>query len=1167
MFHLQSLEYSEKHVSKNYWDSESDHGFQDFVGELFETCKMITDVYPTKGNDGGIDMYLDQGEYQTFYETKFVKSKSKLRNSITTLSADLKTHLVTSPNPSGLYAPWFQAEKPIRNYVIIVSCEIATQQLRRLLEAQVTSILREAYQNNNQLRHLDETKVTLLSWRFLRLKLIRASGVLFRVFHSIFPVGLKPFEAVSPNANGFRAYLSTTKLPYFSPLRFKSLNGGSAIKSPSEILVDLVTSSDAGMILQGKGGIGKTRLCEEVANLASISDNWTVLRATASLDSNSLAKARELFSAGSSYLIIFDYVESHKNTFTKLVNIISDWRDIHSINIYILGNCRPSNRSIVGAVAAKLKTIDLDRVSGSQQTSYQDWVTTQIIQTFQDNETWPKAEKICKGIPVIATFLHYVRSKLGTSELNSLLDTKTFQTWLHERLLSFAHDEKDRTAARDDLAVISAVFPVSSSVYKTLYKRYGTVLDFLVRDGWIYLDENSESQSWNFSHDIIADGIFLDHLLGKGQNAGIFLGQLLATASEIGKTDCLLWTLHRIGDDLLQRNCDLSNSLEQWFLQPDQEDQLSRFRIDILENRALTLDRRKLLICNSKVINNVGRNIYFHGIIAAWAVEYQRTSHRLALPLEIVDLISGCLKKSSSSVKLISLAYRIGEPSADVAALALISDRTVSLNRKSDILAKMLANGIPFEKIESPISAWLTHNGKQRHAARLISICFLNRHKSARALALQTFPDWLSHNPDDPAARYVVRSALTLVNKDIDRKSKLQLVTHHLVVSRLTSKPNQIVDRFIIEPWLSLAGRKALSQVQEVKKIEEWIKVFGSTKFAFSVLGPWLWSTKSSGFHHFREEARAWLISHRNHECAQFVICGWLRACASGIRSCKDDEACATPWREEAWTIEENLKEWTKSNFGSGAIAYVARRWIDVAGRAGAPIVEDSLFCWLKRLEWPSVDSRQSADVSQVLGSWIRAGLPLSNEIWTALEYIFHFEPCEREIGIVLKALCRRFREETTLSSRQDLISLTEPIVEEWTNNNMDSFFGYVVAEWLKLTGERGFRQLSQKIDQWMNSDQSDSDIAYVVSASLEAAGIEAYLQFESWIEEQLDANGIGRSSGYLIRGGLRGGLRQKFSHSAGEWVKGQDYVEMKVGSSQELSKLMEEIQILLDST
>ncbi|MGH9855855.1 MAG: hypothetical protein ACREBD_38965, partial [Blastocatellia bacterium] len=320
--------------------------FQRFVYDLLRNEYAGLHIFPSKGKDGGIDLIQTTANPEHVFECKYISNDdlSVAKQRWSEVAKNLNNNITNPQGPKeSQYAPWYCADPGISHYVFCVSSVLKTQASFAEFQETILQFFRQLGGAHPHLKHLASISVEILDWSDFSARLQAHSHLLFRWFTNAIPSGLASLESAL-QAGTFSSFLSSEKLPYYSRKdHFDYLNSSPTKSVPDEeaILRQLEGDGVTGLIITGKGGMGKTRLTLEIGRLAA-SQGWGVLRVRKSCKEDDLERLAQRLEPADKTLLLIDYVETQPN-FAALINKLNELNEEgHGFHLRYLANCRKS---------------------------------------------------------------------------------------------------------------------------------------------------------------------------------------------------------------------------------------------------------------------------------------------------------------------------------------------------------------------------------------------------------------------------------------------------------------------------------------------------------------------------------------------------------------------------------------------------------------------------------------------------------------------------------------------------------------------------------------------------------------------------------------------------------------------------------------------------------
>lgn len=511
--------------------------------------------------DGGVDLYSDCDGLGV--ECKFISKDVDQQKRVEQewsgirdkLSENLRTKDGHATPDRAPYEIWADTQRPIKKYIFATSARLANEAKRRILETQIQQFFRNIIGSRGGYGHLRQLEVQVLDWTQLYALTADATSLVFRWLRQ-WPPGFAELDG--NDERGFREFLRSEKLPYFSRDCWQALQTRRDLWTESALISELCepANADPFIVLIGKGGVGKTRFGLESARRMRELGWWTVQ--CNGVNSN-IGGLRQLLAETPRQcrLVLFvDYLEN----FLALEGFIADIIELNQTSghqIRVIATCRESFRSRVPQ-SAKLRSIGLE--SGSEA-AFTEAATKHILASLNAGDTDVFAEK-CRFNLALAAFLLFLnqdRSGDFALELSELREEEDFGKWIIKRL---------QKAGITDVFPVAAVLAgcnIPVTVFDDFARSHGASADelrrVLVCDKWIErrapLLSSTEPPVWALFHDVFADVLLsyaletapdrsdaIDRLFDRAVKHGLFpqtlisLGRIRQTAS-LGSFD---WT-------------------------------------------------------------------------------------------------------------------------------------------------------------------------------------------------------------------------------------------------------------------------------------------------------------------------------------------------------------------------------------------------------------------------------------------------------------------------------------------------------------------------------------------------------------------------------------------------------------------------------------------------
>jgi hypothetical protein len=528
--------------------------FQRFVHELLLHEYPTLHLFKTGGKDGGIDLSVQDENSRVFIECKHITTDSinTAQSRWREVAKHLQCHISDRSQPTvgqRQYWPWYGIETPVIEYIFCISSMLANQDQIDRLQGEISDFFKEISRSHSRLAHLESISVKVLDWNDLSAKMMQFPQVLLRWFPRSRPIGLIPIDDFS-EIGSFRSYLYSDMLTYYarhSHLQVFPAPTGSAIPDEEELFLELTRTELAGLIITGKGGVGKTRLTLEIGRLAR-RKGWLVLRCRGNLSADTIIQLAEIINKDNQVLIVADYVEVQRE-FNEFVETLLALNDTYDLQIRYVANCRVSYYHSLAALpfhkqynlSPSSQEPELKWVQGFQKAVVRHILECSLLKVAHEHL------EVCRNKPVFAVFLSYLFRSGRGEELAEILGEKDFSRWVAKRLqLSFGE-----MASTRKLAQLMVLFPLpNDSLHHPDLQDSLPILERLASDGWMEKPsgEKSNQKAWEVAHDVLADQIILSYLESTQATSQFFLQDALSNAAKVGSFRSALVTMQRITD-------------------------------------------------------------------------------------------------------------------------------------------------------------------------------------------------------------------------------------------------------------------------------------------------------------------------------------------------------------------------------------------------------------------------------------------------------------------------------------------------------------------------------------------------------------------------------------------------------------------------------------------
>ncbi|MFM8277125.1 MAG: hypothetical protein ACKN89_09100, partial [Cyanobium sp.] len=321
-------------------DNRAD-AFQQLVGDgLREGWGLRVSVAPTKGRDGAIDAFVEEGDSSTaladLTAPQIIECKDH-DDHLPGVQANVRDGWSRVANKltrqaglgwPGAFQPWRRA----RSYVYCVSAVLASQQERDKLQSAISTCFEALPADQRP----PIEAIRILDWGDLRHWLDTLPRVADGWLGTSLPL-VQSHGEYCASLTGFRRYLRPEVLPFIAPEE-------GANTQPEAILSRLeALAGSGGVLLKGVGGGGKTRTALEVGHRAE-AKGWRVLHALPGEPGVTVEEIGEVLLSGSvPTLLVFDYLDQMPNLdLGSLHGRLLPEAQRRGIRLALLANMRPA---------------------------------------------------------------------------------------------------------------------------------------------------------------------------------------------------------------------------------------------------------------------------------------------------------------------------------------------------------------------------------------------------------------------------------------------------------------------------------------------------------------------------------------------------------------------------------------------------------------------------------------------------------------------------------------------------------------------------------------------------------------------------------------------------------------------------------------------------------
>ncbi|MDO9041095.1 MAG: ATP-binding protein [Desulfocapsaceae bacterium] len=939
--------FTDENIAPERKKSRAGDGFQEFVAALLVREFEDLTLFPIGGKDGAIDHTIHFADGKGVVECKDIQGgydhalkawlavADKLRRNITPVDGP--------PTGQGQYRPWYNTKSPINTYLFCTSSEIGNEGQHQNLEREIQEFFAEISCNCIHLCHLSTIQVEVLPWNRLQAKVQKNADLAFKWFPACRPTGLSPLKSSTDARLNFRSYLEHHQLPFYSVEMFVAsgfLSQDNALPEVSHLFSHLTGEGGNGLIITGKGGIGKTRLVLEIGRHAE-QEGWLVLQAGKRFEAASIDSLCQRITTTQPILILFDYVEAQKG-FSESIDTINNYNEEYGYRIRYVANCRTNFYSTIRDMEGHREVnLSPGGINAGFFLTYREAIVRHILEHC-GLDAPEEYIALCRDLPILAVFISFLRQNGRMAELAELRHEESFVPWLNKRLTASLSSlyPNNPDGMRRDLHRLLVQYPLSERGLELLGDQEEHLYSLhvgLANDGWVLVDD---SDSWVSAHDIFVDQILGD-FFQHSQSAQPEIKQALNLSRRLANIRSALISYQRISEeleslpwkDMITEQIDSHG--EEWLqvrsillttplLRPQQA-------LELLDGRPEFWEGFECQISTQNALGFLAR---------------RQVRGELRLPSPLLDTLLVWLTKAATcpgrSNFFLNWALRLSPT-----------------------------------KFQDVVRDWIQAQPRLFQSHYLM-VAWLEAKLPAMEI-VAAVKNWCSAFPSDSHLTFLAKAWL-------DNGASLQEARDQILAWLQAGNNCTVLEaQFVYSSWLNAGGG-----IEEIKEfILQWLQAGNNcTVLAVSFIYK-SWLDAGGGIKEVQEFIRQWLQAGNNCTAleAQFVYKSWLDA-GGGIEEVKDfilqclqaGNNCTAleaqfvykSWLDAGGGIEEVkefIRQWLQSGNNCTALEaqFVYTSWLDAGG--GIEEVKEFILKWLQ-----ACNNCTSLDARFVYKSWLDAG-------------------------------------------------------------------------------------------------------------------------------------------------------------------------------------------------
>ncbi len=808
---------------------DSGAAFERFVDEFLrlESPEETLVRGVARGADGAIDLADADQRVERIVECKFIgaDTNSTAADRWNEVKRNLEANLLLlakgDENRRKRYRPWLKSEGNLKKYTFVTSSICASADERNQLRKSILAFFIEQSKAHDELSHLGNVTIDLRYWDDFIGKNANFASLFYRWFGG-FPKGYGEIELSFGSESGFKQFLASRNLPYFSRDLYLSEIGQNPVSQFDTVVQFLTQGNDARThVIFGPGGVGKTRLSIEICQKAEQAGWWPIRvdrkASVSELDSicRSQADAAKL-------LLFIDYAEAFEEL-DHLPEAVARLASDGKHRLSILASTRSSSLQKVIDRLSDLHPEVTDLSRQKAQDGYADWVVRKIIDHF----SIPKPDEIaitCKGLPVMGAFAGFLFQRDRRQfdlQFGNLAAVKGFADWASVRL-KILEDRFPAQPVQELLADLVVRLPMPQHEVDTFRANTGVhrdIFDILTADRWI----EAESEAYSAAHDVLADAILARHLSampGVEQNRA---QDIAIAALRENRIDRCMAAFDRLGEHTVFEKLS-GKALVQALMNDDSERTLQIIPA-LIKSRLLHPAELIALLASSDVLRARLAELPQAHLTLARAAEWATAKGRTAIDRTTAELALNAPLGS---------AVAFQHPSNMVLRCAHAFDPKRFQN---DVIERLLKAPAALDSHYLIVS--LLKFGTQPNDASPYLV------------------SWLADNSTAIKASFVYQAWL-------DAKGEVDAVREKLLLW-LAEHGTKAEARFVYKAWLDAKGE--VDAVRE--KLLLWVAEHGTTVDAQFVYNAWLKSGEP--LDPIKTACETWLLNHWHSEDAVYV--------------------------------------------------------------------------------------------------------------------------------------------------------------------------------------------------------------------------------------------------------------------------------------------------------
>jgi hypothetical protein len=955
--------------------------FEQFVFETFRVAKEEAGFSKqlARGRDGAIDLLdrFTEAGASTIAECKYIGSGGaaeatarwnpvgqRLKKYLPELHADPRK------SPGSPYRGWLDPKRPVTRYRFCVSTAMQAEEvkaLERRITADFAEIVAAGVAPLRTLAENEDGAVRVLPWDWFDAEIGEHPTLGFRWFRGL-PPGVDLFEPELGGSATFRDFLRAGELRYFSRDEYEGRGLGQLERGERELTAALAETGMQALLITGPGGLGKTRLCWELASeLARPPYGFDVYRVGRSAGFASVVELAAGYRADASILLLVDYAEA-AHELPRIADAVEHVTSNSGLRMRVIATCRASAgnqvRDGLGVLAFEEKSLGSAKAG---ETAFVSWVAQSIL-ALEALPWRDRIELVCRDVPALAAFavfLHRRHPRQFNTQFGALHELEDFEKWAAHRIAALVGvTGANRHEAERSLARIALSLPLPASRLEAITAEnpaFRSLTRTLIDDRWI---EREEGQ-YHAAHDVLADALAARWLFETESAATDRTLDILQHAGDADEFERNLIALERLAPHPKFGEIEGRELVAE--LAVRRADEVAGSLRQLLSGLLLsTEDKLDLLYEHPAIRERARTDRLLDGPVSYVAEQTAKKGLRPDDPsvAALLDLLDHATLHDQPSNMILRRAYALDPARFRTRAIGNLAFFPTA-EPTHFLLVQMLRSGEPAASLESWVRYWADHNATASRASFLYRTWL--EHGGSLETVAKPLLAWVAEHGTTTEAQFVYKPWL-------DRGGSIEAVEKSLV-AWVAAHGTRLDARFVYGAWLTHNGSFEAVETS----LLGWMAEHATAREASYVYEAWL--DRRGATEAVEDLLHAWWAAHGITPEAQFVYTAWLnrggsieavetplRAWVAEHGARLDASHVFVAWLDRGGAIEavaEALLAWVAEHGTKAEASHVYKAWLDRGGAIEA--VQEPLLSWV-------MEHGAEFDADFVFRSWLERG-------------------------------------------------------------------------------------------------------------------------------------------------------------------------------------------------